>query len=46
MKILRKQTAFDGTVLITYQDSTGYVNTVPAWLFKKLTKTKKHARNN
>lgn len=46
MKIIRKTTAFDGTILIMYADATGYVNTVPLYVFKKLTKTLKNGRNN
>lgn len=41
MKVLSKKQCPDGTVLVTYQDKTGYKNTVPLWVFKqkkKLTK--------
>jgi len=38
--IIRKYQAFDGTTIVIYQDSTGYQNTVPMWVFKKLIKNK------
>lgn len=38
--IIRKYQAFDGTIIVTYQDSTGHQNTVPMWVFKKLIKNK------
>lgn len=40
MKIIRKYTASDGTRMVVYEDETGYQNTVPDWVFKKIMKSK------
>jgi hypothetical protein len=35
MQIIKTHQAFDGTILITYQDKTGYINTIPQKIFTK-----------
>lgn len=41
MKLIRKYTAFDGTVLVVYEDNTGYRNTVPLYIYKQILKKQK-----
>ncbi len=36
MVVIRKYTASDGTQMIVYEDNTGYQNTVPLWVFKRI----------
>lgn len=38
LEIVKTYTASDGTILVVYQNSEGYQNTVPLWVFKQLTK--------
>jgi len=35
MQIIKTYQAFDGIILITYQDSTGHINTMPQKIFNK-----------
>ena len=38
LKIISQYQAFDGTIIVVYQDATGYQNTVPMFIFKKVLK--------
>jgi hypothetical protein len=40
--IIRQWQAFDGTILVTYEDKTGYQNTVPMWVYRKIKKSIKN----
>jgi hypothetical protein len=38
LTVIRSYTASDGTQLVQYQDDTGYVNTVPKYIYNKMIK--------